>query len=52
MMGWIENGPEKKLRWFFIRQQHPAKTEIALFALSVLHRLQYSCSILGEHVFS
>jgi hypothetical protein len=27
MMGWIENGPQKKWRRFFVRQQLPAKTE-------------------------
>jgi hypothetical protein len=27
MMGWIKNGPQKKWRQFFVRQQLPAKTE-------------------------
>ncbi len=31
MMGWIENGPKKKWRRFFVRQQLPAKTEKARF---------------------
>jgi hypothetical protein len=29
-MGWIENGPQKKWRQFFVRQQLPAKTEKVL----------------------
>jgi hypothetical protein len=31
MMGWIENGPLKKLRQFFVHQQLPAKTEMCPF---------------------
>jgi hypothetical protein len=31
MMGWIENGPQKKGRRFFVRQQLPTKTEKVCF---------------------
>ncbi len=27
MMGWIKNGPKRKLSWFFVRQHLPAKTK-------------------------
>jgi hypothetical protein len=37
-MGWIENGPLKKFRQFFVRQQLPAKTEMCpLWSISLMY---------------
>ena len=45
-MGWIENGPQKKWRQFFVRQQLPAKTEKVPFRLI---SLKY-CPVKAKHV--